>query len=157
MKKQPVSLFAMLVFVLCVAIGPLRVHAAMTTGGDMIVVAEYVEAEQIIAGGNFEAAIPLLNEAIRKFPTHASAWNLLGFANRRLGRFDEAEKFYEAALTINPNHTGALNYMGQLFLQTGRPDKAKEMLTRLEAACVDGCRDLDHLKEAVATGVAGNY
>jgi tetratricopeptide (TPR) repeat protein len=59
-----------------------------------------------------------------------------------LGKFDEAEKYYEAALTVNPEHTGALNYMGQLYIQTGRPAKAKEVLEKLKMACTSGCSDL---------------
>lgn len=157
MKKRPVSLISLLTMILFFSMSPYKVDAAMTPSGDMIAVPEYVEAEKIIATGDFEQCIPLLNETLRKFPTHASAWNLLGYVHRRLGRFDEAEKYYDAALTINPNHVGALNYMGQLFLQTGRPDKAKELLGRLEVACTEGCKELDNLKEAVATGVAGNY
>jgi len=129
----------------------------MTPDGQMIVVPEYVQAEQAIEAGTYEAALPYLNETLRKFPAHASAWNLMGYVHRRLGKFDEAEKYYDAALTINPNHTGALNYLGQLFIQTGRPDKAKELLGRLQEACSTGCEDLDHLKKAVATGVAGDY
>lgn len=129
----------------------------MSASGEMIVVPEYVEAEQIILSGNYEAAIPLLNATLQKFPGHASAWNLLGYTHRMTGKLDKAEQYYDGALTVNPKHTGALNYMGQLFLQTGRPDRAKQLLDRLQQACPQGCRDLEHLKKAVATGVAGKY
>jgi Flp pilus assembly protein TadD len=132
-------------------------HAAMTPSGEMVTVAEFVEAEKIVKSGNFDGAIELLKETIRQRPDHANAWNLLGFVHRRLGKFDLAEEYYDAALTLNPNHTGALNYMGQLFIQTGRPDKAKALLVRLKEACSAGCEDLDFLQTAVETGIAGNY
>jgi len=157
MLQRITELAVVLALITAISSYPRPAAAAMTPDGQMIVVPEYVQAEQAIKAGSFEAAIPYLNETLRKFPAHANAWNLMGYAHRRLGKFDEAEKYYDAALTINPNHTGALNYLGQLFIQTGRPDKAKALLGRLQEACSTGCEDLDHLKKAVITGVAGNY
>ncbi len=151
---RPALMLALLLAVLAVA-SP--TNAAMTADGQMIIVPEYVKAEEIVKNGDFESAIPLLNETLRQYPAHASAWNLLGYIHRRLGKFDEAEQYYEGALTLNPNHIGALNYMGQLFLQTGRPDKANILLSRLKEICTDGCEELDHLQTAIDTGVAGNY
>jgi Flp pilus assembly protein TadD len=132
-------------------------RAAMTSSGEMIISPEYAEAEELIRKDDFKQAIVLLNKTLEQHPGHANAWNLLGYAHRRLGKFDDAEKFYDAALTITPNHTGALNYMGQMFLETGRPEKAKALLERLKKACEDGCEDLENLKKAMAAGVAGKY
>jgi len=131
--------------------------AAMTSSGVMIVVPEYVKAEEIVKKGDFANSIDLLKETLRQYPGHASAYNLLGYVHRRLGKFDEAEKYYNSALTINPNHIGTLSYMGQLFIQTGRPEKAKALLEHLANVCQDGCEELDQLQKAVTTGVAGNY
>jgi len=157
MLQQKTELAIVIALITAIFTSPGPADAAMTPDGQMIVVPEYVQAEQAVKAGTFKAAIPYLNETLRKFPAHANAWNLMGYVHRRLGKFDEAEKYYDAALTINPNHTGALNYLGQLFIQTGRPDKAKALLGRLQEACSTGCEDLDHLQKAVTTGVAGNY
>lgn len=132
-------------------------RAAMSPSGNMVFVQEYVDAEQLVIAKDYNGAIPLLNAALKLRPDHANAWNLLGFAHRKLGKFDESEKYYEAALTLNPKHTGALNYMGQLYIQTGRPAKAKELLERLKAACASDCDDLVYLEKAVTEGVAGKY
>jgi Flp pilus assembly protein TadD len=131
--------------------------AAMGKDGKMIIVPDYVEAEKRITSGDLNGAIGLLQSTIRYYPGHASAWNLLGYVHRRLGKFDAAEKYYDAALTVNPNHIGALNYMGQLFIQTGRPEKAKALVVRLKTACKSGCKELDELQKAVDTGIAGKY
>jgi len=149
------QIFTVLATMLVVASFDAR--AAMSPAGDMVTIQEYVDAEQLIIAEAYEEAIPLLNAALKKRPDHAGAWNLLGFSHRKLGKFDEAEKYYEAALTVNPAHTGALNYMGQLYIQTGRPAKAKELLKKLQAACANGCTDLKHLERAVKEGVAGKY
>lgn len=99
----------------------------------------------------------MLLETVRLYPGHASAWNLLGYSHRRVGKLDESELYYDAALTVNPKHIGALNYMGQLFLQTGRPDKANELLDRLKEICKNGCKELKHLQTAVDAGAASEY
>lgn len=149
-------LFSFFIFGLIISANT-ETRAAMSPSGNMIVVQEYVDAEQLIIAEDYKGAIPLLNATLKIRPDHAGAWNLLGFSHRKLGKFDEAEKYYEAALTVNPAHTGALNYMGQLYIQTGRPAKAKELLEKLKVACASGCSDLAYLEKAVKEGVAGKY
>jgi Flp pilus assembly protein TadD len=157
MKMKPLNVKLLLAFIMMFSTANYSIDAAMTPDGEMIIVPEYVEAEKIVQNGDFKGAIPLLTKTLSLHPSHVSALNLMGFALRRLGQFDKAEKYYEGALLLNPLHIGALNYIGQLFLQTGRPDKAKEMLSRLKSVCEDGCKELDHLQKAVDTGVAGDY
>ena len=151
------TLFLSLIAVAILIAQSTDTRAAMSPSGSMVVVQEYVDAEQLVIAKDYNGAIPLLNAALKIRPDHANAWNLLGFSHRMLGKFDEAEKYYEAALTVSPKHTGALNYMGQLYIQTGRPEKAKELLEKLRAACANGCSDLSHLEKAVKEGVAGKY
>ncbi len=151
-----ILLFSFFILGLIIPLGT-ETRAAMSPSGDMVIVQEYVDAEQLVIAEDYNGAIPLLNAALKIRPDHAGAWNLLGFSHRKLGKFDEAEKYYEAALTVNPAHTGALNYMGQLYIQTGRPAKAKELLEKLKAACTNGCSDLAYLEKAVKEGVAGKY
>lgn len=151
------SLFLSFIAISIIIVASADTRAAMSPSGNMVLVQEYVDAEQLVIAKDYSGAIPLLNAALKIRPDHANAWNLLGFSHRKLGKFDEAERYYEAALTVNPAHTGALNYMGQLFIQTGRPAKAKELLEKLKVACANGCSDLTHLEKAVKEGVAGKY
>ena len=108
------SLFIPFIAVCMIIAASTDTRAAMSPSGDMVVIQEYVDAEQLIIAKDYDGAIPLLNATLKIRPDHANAWNLLGFTHRKLGKFDKAEKYYEAALTVNPQHTGALNYMGQL-------------------------------------------
>ena len=57
---------------------------------------------------------------IRDSPQNASGWNLIGFASRKLGKYDDAEIYYNTGLEIESNHEGILAYQGELFLQTNR-------------------------------------
>lgn len=115
------------------------------------------EATKLIEQEKYADAVPHLKTANTKVPTNADVLNLLGYTHRKLGKFDEAQDYYERALKIDAGHKGALNYLGQLYLETGRPEKAKEMLARLDKACFFGCKEFDWLKQAVASGKAGKY
>ena len=72
--------------------------------------------------------------------------NYLGFALRKLGKFEEAEKFYLQGLSIEPNHNGINEYLGELYIQTNRIDLAKERLEVLKGC---NCEEFEELKELI--------
>ena len=75
--------------------------------------------------------------------------NYLGFSHRKLGNYEEAERYYLRALEIEPEHRGANEYIGELYLETDRPELAEERLQVLDDACFFGCEEYDELKEAI--------
>lgn len=107
------------------------------------------EARQAIDEGNYDKAIGMLLEANSKQPGNADTLNLLGFSHRKLGRFDEALKYYTEALAIEPKHRGANEYLGELYLETNQLPKAEERLAVLDDACVFGCDEYNDLKAAI--------
>ncbi|RED53905.1 tetratricopeptide repeat protein [Aestuariispira insulae] len=131
--------------------------AAMTPDGKMIPVPEYDQAEVFVKAGAFEKAMPLLLETLRRYPTHASAWNLLGFMARKDGDVEKAASYYERALKVNPAHLGALNYQGHLYMETGQPEKARANLDLLGKACAVKCPEFLQLKERIESGLSGKY
>ena len=112
------------------------------TGPDLGALKRRIEA------GNATAAEQVLREANADDPGNADILNMLGYANRRLGRPGIARGFYEQALAIDAAHRGALEYMGELELETGNPVAARALLARLRAACPTGCAELDDLTGA---------
>ena len=76
---------------------------------------------------------------------NADVLNYQGFASRRLGRFDAALGYYQAALALEPDHLGAHEYLGELYLQLGRFDDARRQLARLDALCAYGCAQREEL------------
>ena len=92
--------------------------------------------------------LPLLDKITADEPQNADAWNLRGFANRKLGNMDVAATSYTAALKINPGHLGALEYQGEMYLELGQTDAAKENLKKLQGLCGD-CEEATDLAESI--------
>lgn len=109
-------------------------------------------AEAKIEAKNYPAAIDDLKGLVASDTNNADAYNLLGFTHRKLKRYEEAEQYYQRALTINPKHKGALEYMGELYVETDRLDKANQLLQRLDEVCYFGCKEYDTLKDKIEFG-----
>jgi Flp pilus assembly protein TadD len=102
-----------------------------------------------VEAGDYAQALTLLEEIVRGDPDNADAWNYVGYSQRKLQRYAEAEESYKTALKIEPEHTGALEYLGELYLETDRPELARAQLQKLDKACFFGCEAYDELKEAI--------
>ncbi len=104
----------------------------------------------MIEGESPGDALAPLHDFLVNEPKDADILNLLGYAYRKLQRYDQSRIYYDRALAVEPAHLGALEYLGELELETSNPDAAKALLIRLQAACPDGCHELDDLIEAFA-------
>lgn len=74
-------------------------------------------------------------QVVSKRPHHDNAWARLGFAHRKLKRFDASLTAYGRALSINPHNRAALEYMGEAYVELGRYVEAVEVLDRLGVEC----------------------
>jgi tetratricopeptide (TPR) repeat protein len=70
------------------------------------------------------------------------AYTYLGYANRKLGRYDESLKAYDQALKIEPNTPYAIEYQGEAFLALNRIDEAQFSFLRLYAIAPDHAANL---------------
>ncbi len=111
--------------------------------------ADYEKAVGLIWVEAYGEAIPLLQATLKRNPNDANAWNYLGFATRKLGDFEAAERHYGNALRLDPGHVEAMEYLGELYLETDRPAEAKALLARIAMLCPDGCEALDELTKAI--------
>ena len=80
--------------------------------------------------------------------------NYLGYTSRKIGNFDQAEKFYLKGLSIKPDHNGINEYLGELYVQTNRIDKANE---RLEVLKNCNCNEFKELELIIKTRGAKVY
>ncbi len=91
----------------------------------------------------YEKAQKLLIQSNEKFPNKADTLNYLGFTTRKLGDFENGEKYYLQGLAINPYHIGINEYLGELYVQTNQIDKANERLAVLKNCKCDEYNELE--------------
>ena len=102
----------------------------------------------------YEKAQKLLITSNKKKPLQADTLNYLGFTTRKLGDYENGEKYYLLGLEINPNHVGINEYLGELYVVTNRIDLAKERLKVLENC---KCEEYDELKEIITGTKKSKY
>ena len=103
---------------------------------------------------NYEKALKLLIKSNKKKPNQADTLNYLGFTTRKLGDYQNGEKYYLQGLALDPKHIGINEYLGELYVVTGRIDLAKERLQIL-AGC--NCKEYSELKEIIAGNKKSKY
>ena len=108
--------------------------------------ATYVAAVALINEGGYAQAITQLEQALWSSGPHPDILTYLGFANRKLKRYDVARGWYEMALSVAPHHLGALEYYGELKLEMGDRAGARDHLARLDSLCAFGCQQADELR-----------
>ena len=94
----------------------------------------------------YAKAQKLLLKANKEKPLQADTLNYLGFTTRKLGDYENGEKYYLLGLEINPSHVGINEYLGELYVATNRINLAKERLKVLESC---NCEEYNELKEII--------
>jgi tetratricopeptide (TPR) repeat protein len=105
----------------------------------------YAHAVALIQSERWTDAFDALRVARTAVGPHPDVLNYLGFVSRKMGRFDDAQRFYAAALAIDPDHLGATEYLGELYLQMGRTGDARRQLAKLDRLCPYGCAQREEL------------
>ena len=106
------------------------------------------------ANKRYEKAQKLLIKSNKKKPLQPDTLNYLGFTTRKLGDYENGEKYYLLGLEIDPNHVGINEYLGELYVVTNRIDLAKERLKVLESC---NCEEYGELKEIIAGTKKSKY
>lgn len=115
----------------------------------------YDQAVKLVEQQDYKGAVALLSGFVGTDPTHADAWNYLGYSQRKLGDFPSALAAYGKALALQPEHRGANEYLGELYLEMGDLAKAKERLAVLDKACWLPCDEYTELKGQIDAYEAG--
>lgn len=110
----------------------------------------YAEAIQAIKAQEFDRAARLLQDVVDRNPDNIDALSSLGYANTRLGRYDQAKRRYARALALQPGHLGANEYLGELHVRQGNLAAAVEQLNTVRNICGQGCEEYQDLARAIA-------
>jgi len=105
-------------------------------------------AHALMQKGDYEAGISALHAL--GSDDHPDVATYLGYANRKLGRYDEAKYWYDKALAADPNHVRTWAYYGMWHLEQGNRLKAEDYLQKIELICGGtNCRSYKMLKAAL--------
>ncbi len=108
----------------------------------------YRAAHDLIQAGQYEAGIAAMHALGRD--EHPDVANYIGYANRKLGNYDQSKIWYEAALKAEPNHTRTWSYFGMWHMEQGNRLKAQDYLAKVNALCGDtSCKEYTELKAVI--------
>jgi len=97
--------------------------------------------------GDYTAGIAALRAM--GYDDNADVATLIGYASRKLGRYDDAKYWYEKALAADPKHALTWSYYGMWQAEQGNVIKAKEDLEQVRLICGTECREYVALKEVI--------
>lgn len=80
----------------------------------------------------FKHALESAQEAVHLDAKYYEAWNAIGYASRKLGKYDDALKAYETCLDIKPDYAPAREYLGEAYIELGQIEKARVQLVMLD-------------------------
>ena len=83
------------------------------------------------------------------YDDNADVATLLGYASRKLGRYDDAKLWYERALAADPNHAVTWSYYGMWQAEQGNLLKARDDLEKVRLICGTDCRAYRMLSDAI--------
>ncbi|MCW5687933.1 MAG: tetratricopeptide repeat protein [Pseudolabrys sp.] len=108
----------------------------------------YRDARDMILAGQYEKGISAMHALGRD--DNADVANYIGYANRRMGHYEQSKIWYEAALKSDPNHTRTWSYYGMWQAEQGNRLKAKDFLTKVNALCGNTtCKEYVELKAVI--------
>jgi tetratricopeptide (TPR) repeat protein len=97
--------------------------------------------------GDYQAGITALRAM--GYDDNADVATLLGYASRKLGRYDDAKYWYDKALAADPNHALTWSYYGMWHAEQGNLLKAKDDLEKVRQICGTECREYVALKGVI--------
>jgi tetratricopeptide (TPR) repeat protein len=85
------------------------------------------------ADQSYAAAIKKLVHATQLQPSNYQAWNYVGYASRKVGKYEDALAAYDRALRLKPDYAEAIEYRGHAYLGLDRLPEAKDAYLALFA------------------------
>jgi tetratricopeptide (TPR) repeat protein len=108
----------------------------------------YRRAYDLIQRGEYDAGIAAMHTL--GHDEHPDVANYIGYANRKLGHYDEAKVWYEKALAADPKHVRTWSYYGMWHAEQGNRLKAEDHLQTIRLICGnEDCREYRMLKDVI--------
>jgi tetratricopeptide (TPR) repeat protein len=109
---------------------------------------DYRAARELILAGNYEDGIAAMHALGRD--DHPDVANYIGYANRKMGNYDQSKVWYEVALKADPNHVRTWSYYGMWQMEQGNRLKAEDDLAKVKLICGNTrCEEYRQLKDVI--------
>ena len=80
--------------------------------------------------GQYQEALNQAEQLLIKFPESVNLYNIIGAANKGLGKLEEAIEAYTKAISLKPDFAEAYNNMGNVFQEQGKLEEAMVAFTK---------------------------
>jgi tetratricopeptide (TPR) repeat protein len=108
----------------------------------------YRAARALILAGHYEDGIAAMHALHRD--SNPDVANYIGYANRKLGNYDQSRFWYEAALKADPNHARTWSYYGMWHAEQGNRLKAEDFLQKVKLICgSETCTEFQQLRAVI--------
>ena len=108
---------------------------------------KYDNKNKIIKAEKFyKKALKLLLRSNKEFMVNSNTFNYLGYTNKKLGNFEDAEIYYLLGLEIDPEHNAINANLGKLYINLNRIDEAKKRLNVLKSC---NCEEFVELSNSI--------
>jgi len=108
----------------------------------------YQHARALIMGGQYEAGIAAMHAL--GHDDNPEIANFIGYASRKLGRYEDSKFWYEKALAADPNHVRTWSYYGMWHAEQGNMLMAKDYLEKVRLICGNTtCEEYTKLKGVI--------
>jgi tetratricopeptide (TPR) repeat protein len=109
---------------------------------------QYLHARALVMSGDYEAGIAAMRAI--GYDDNPEIANYIGYASRKLGRYEDSKSWYEKALAADPNHVRTWSYYGMWHAEQGNMIKANEYLEKVRLICGDtACEEYVKLKGVI--------
>jgi tetratricopeptide (TPR) repeat protein len=110
---------------------------------------EYRAARDVILAGDYKRGISAMHAL--GHDEHPDVANYVGYANRKLGNYDQSKVWYEKALAADPQHVRTWSYYGMWHMEQGNRLMAQDYLSKVNALCGNTtCKEFIELKAVIA-------
>jgi tetratricopeptide (TPR) repeat protein len=108
----------------------------------------YQHARALIMDGQYEAGIAAMHAL--GHDDNPEVANFIGYASRKLGRYEDSKVWYEKALAADPNHVRTWSYYGMWHAEQGNLLMAKDYLEKVRLICGNTeCEEYQKLKGVI--------
>jgi tetratricopeptide (TPR) repeat protein len=109
---------------------------------------QYQNARALIMSGQYEAGIAAMHAI--GYDDNPEIANFIGYASRKLGRYEDSKYWYEKALAADPNHVRTWSYYGMWHAEQGNKLMAEQYLEKVRLICGnDTCEEYVKLKGVI--------